>query len=256
VEKIRIALGVLRGIIHSMRRAFLAVLFMSLATTGVARVADDTIVASDSGQVDDLPLIEVPAVGKDSTCFAVVISGDGGWGTVERQLGNALARRGVPVVGMSAFKYFWKRRTPDEAGRDLERIIRHYMAVWKKDSTILIGNSRGADVLPFMVNRLSSDLLARVSVVALVVPQRTIDFQFHILDWFGSPARKTDLPVGPEVQKLRGVKVLCVYGDQESESLCRYLDPAAVTVICIKGGHHLDGNYEALAEIILSHGQK
>ena len=215
----------------------------------------DMVTATDAGPVIDLPLVEVPATGEDTTSLAVIISGDGGWASVDRQLGDALARRGVPVIGLNALKYFWKRRTPDEAGRDLERIVRHYMAVWKKDNAILIGYSRGADVLPFMANRLQSDLLAKVSVVALIGPERTVDFQFHLTDWLGNSTRKTDLPVGPEVQKLKGVKILCLYGDDESRSLCRDLDPAVVTVISRKGGHHFGGDYQDLVEIILSQGR-
>jgi type IV secretory pathway VirJ component len=215
----------------------------------------DTVLAPEAGPVVDLPLVEVPAVGKDTSCFAVIISGDGGWASIDRQLGNTLAARGVPVVGVNSLKYFWKRRTPDEAGKDLERILRHYMTLWKKDKAVLIGYSRGADVLPFMANRLPEDLLAKVSLVALIGPERTVDFQFHLTDWLGNPSRKTDLPVRPEVEKLKGMKILCVYGDDETQSLCHDLDPGLATIISKKGGHHLGGDYKGLAETILSEGR-
>ncbi len=204
------------------------------------------------GPVDDLPLVEVPTKGEETSDLAVIVSGDGGWASIDRQIGSALAGRGIRVVGVNSLKYFWKRRTPDEAGRDLERILRHYLTIWKKEKAILIGYSRGADVLPFMANRLPADLLSSVSLVALIGPERTIDFQFHLTDWLGNPSRKTDLAVGPEVAKLKGMKVLCLYGDDEMESLCRDLDPKAVTIIARKGGHHFGGDYQALAESIVA----
>ena len=42
--------------------------------------------------------------------FAVIISGDGGWASIDRQIGNDLADKGVQVVGLNALKYFWTRK--------------------------------------------------------------------------------------------------------------------------------------------------
>jgi len=201
--------------------------------------------------VKDLPLVEVSATGPPGDTLAVILSGDGGWASIDRDLGNTLAGQGVAVVGLNSLKYFWTRRTPEEATKDLERILRYYLAAWNKSKVLLIGYSRGADVLPFMANRLPRDILARVQMVALLGPSHAVDFQFHLTDWLGDSPAKTARPVLPEVEKLKGTKVLCFYGDEERDTLCKDLAPSLATVIRLKGGHHFDGDYQALAATIL-----
>jgi type IV secretory pathway VirJ component len=202
-------------------------------------------------ELHDLPLVEVPASGPEGDMMAVMISGDGGWASVDRQLSKQLADHGIPAVGLNALKYFWTRRTPDEASGDLERIIQYYMPRWKKKQVLLIGYSRGADVLPFMANRLPDSLLSNVQLICLIGAERSVDFQFHLSDFLGSPTHPSDLPTKPEVDKLRGRKVLCIRGDEENASLCEDLDTAAVDIVVMKGGHHMGGSYSAMADIIM-----
>ena len=108
--------------------------------------------------VNDLPLVEVPAKGPGKA-LAVMISGDGGWAGIDKDVSQALAAKGIPVVGWNSLQYFWTARKPDAAARDLERILRRYLAVWGKQEVLLIGYSFGADVLPFFASRLPADLL-------------------------------------------------------------------------------------------------
>lgn len=211
--------------------------------------------ASRPDALADLPLIEVPAPGPATNTLAVILSGDGGWATIDRELGNTLASRGVSVVGLNSLKYFWTPRTPDGAAKDLERILRYYLTAWKKDKAILIGYSRGADVLPFMANRLPQELLNHTSLVALLGPAHAVDFEFHLTDWFSSSTSSASRPVLPEVQKLGTMKILCVYGEEEADTLCKDLDPQRATIIRSKGGHHFEGDYNALAEAVLQEGK-
>ena len=206
-----------------------------------------------ASDVDGLPLVEVPARGEaaDDT-FAVVLSGDGGWASLDRDIGDALSAAGVPVAGFDSLQYFWKRRTPDEAGRDLERVLRHYLAAWKKERVLLAGYSLGADVLPFMASRLPKDLRNRVALYALLAPSPAASFEFHLTDWLGGAGRESDLPTLPEVRKLEGGKVLCLYGDDDKGSLCPQMDPAKVGVKMLKGGHHFGGDYKGIAAELLA----
>ena len=115
--------------------------------------------------------------------MAIIISGDGGWAGIDRDIAGALSRKGLDVVGLNSLQYFWTRRTPEETSRDLERILRHYLTQWKKEHVVLIGYSFGADVLPFMVSRLSPSMLDRVSLIVLMGLDEKIDFEFHLTDW-------------------------------------------------------------------------
>jgi type IV secretory pathway VirJ component len=198
--------------------------------------------------VHDLPLVELPAHGRSGE-LAVIVSGDGGWAGIDRKLGEAFVARGIPVVGLNSLQYFWHARTPDETGRDLARVLRHYLASWGGADVLLVGYSLGADVLPFMVSRLPPDLRARVSLVALLGAGRTASFEFHLTEWLGGA--KGDRPTAPEIARLRGLRVLCMYGTGEKDSVCPMLPPGAATVVPIEGGHHLGGAYSSLADTIL-----
>lgn len=204
--------------------------------------------------VHDLPLVEMPVQETQSDTLAVILSGDGGWVSIDRDIGQHLTERGIAVVGLNSLQYFWTRRTPDGASADLARILRHYLTAWRKEHVLLIGFSLGADVLPALANRLPSDLTAHVQTVALLGPATTVEFEFHVADWLGMGQRAAAQPVQPEVDKLKGQRILYVYGTDESDSLCRRLDPKAVTVMPLTGGHHFSGKYQVVVDAILQTG--
>ena len=203
-----------------------------------------------NGDVGDLPLVEVPAAATPTT-LAVIFSGDGGWASLDREVGDALAAAGIGVVGVNSLSYFWTKRTPDGAAADLARVLRHYRTAWHTTRVLLIGYSRGADVLPFLASRLPDDLRASVALVALLGPGRTTDFEFHLTDWLGGDDPEA-LPIGPEVARLAGLRVLCVQGADEDDSLCATLDATRARRFELPGGHHFGGDYRVIAERILS----
>ena len=203
--------------------------------------------------VSDLPLTEVLAKQPAGDLLAVVVSGDGGWAGIDREVANDLAAKGIPVVGLDSLRYFWSARTPDGAAADLQRIARHYLAVWRRRELLLIGYSLGADVLPFMANRLPPDLQSRIRLIALLGPSRTTSFEFHLTDWLGGSGGG-DRPVLPEVAKLRGKPLLCLYGEAEQDSLCTEIG-ALGKAIPFQGSHHFGGAYASLAERILQEAQ-
>jgi type IV secretory pathway VirJ component len=203
--------------------------------------------------VSDLPLIEVPARQPTGDLLAVIVSGDGGWAGIDREVANDLAAKGVPVVGLDSLQYFWRARTPDGAAADLQRIARHYLAAWRRRELLLVGYSLGADVLPFMASRLPADLQSRIRLIALLGPSRTTSFEFHLTDWLGGGGGG-DRPVLPEVAKLRGKPLLCLYGEAEKDSLCTEIG-ALGKAIPFQGSHHFGGAYASLAERILQEAQ-
>jgi type IV secretory pathway VirJ component len=214
-------------------------------------VADATTAhAAGTGTLHGLPLVEVPARQPGKT-FAVILSGDGGWASLDKSLAETLAGKHIPVVGLDSLHYFWTRRTPDEIGRALQDILRHYFAAWHMEKVLLIGYSRGADVLPFMASRLPPDLFARTSLIALLGAEHRVEFEFHVSDWL--PGNMKDAPnlVKPEVEKLAHDNLLCIYGEDEPAPLCPDLDPQLFKLRKLPGGHHFGGDYPALADLIL-----
>ncbi|HYM61323.1 MAG TPA: AcvB/VirJ family lysyl-phosphatidylglycerol hydrolase [Thermoanaerobaculia bacterium] len=198
-----------------------------------------------------LPIIEVPATQGTSDTLVVLVSGDGGWAAIDKAIAKALATKGMPVAGLNALQYFWTKRTPEQASRDLEIIVERYTERWKMSRVVFIGYSRGADVLPAMINRLPEATKARIRLIALLGPSPKVQFEFHMADWLRDPA--SGELVKPEVDKLRGQKILCLWGEDDKDSLCSGLAGEGISVVTLKGSHHFDGGYERLAGIILEH---
>src|SRR5579859_6066630 len=103
-------------------------------------------------QVPELPLVEMPP-SRSGSPLAIVVSGDGGWRALDRDIAKGLHKRGYAVVGLNSRTYFAKRRSPEEASHTLERIIDHFSRAWHTTDVVAVGYSRGAGVLPFMINR-------------------------------------------------------------------------------------------------------
>jgi type IV secretory pathway VirJ component len=158
----------------------------------------------------------------------------------------------MPVVGLLANEYFRTRRTPDDCGCALERLLRYYRIKFRKPNVVLIGYSRGADVLPFMASRLPAELRPNVKLIALLGLEPNIDFKYTPSWFFWHFKKEPQTPVKPELEKLRGQNILCVYGEKEKSSLCHQLEPGLAKILREPGGHHFAGKYHDIAEAIIA----
>jgi type IV secretory pathway VirJ component len=197
----------------------------------------------------DLPLTEVVSAGGDHPdTFGILLSGDGGWAGIDKALSARLARRGLPIVGIDSLRYFWTARTAESTAADLDRVIRRYQAAWKRRRVVLMGYSQGADVLPFILNRLPEATRASVvSAVALSL-STTATFEFHVSSWIGASG---DQPTLPEVQRLAHTRLVCVFGTSDHDALCPALSPDAYRIVALPGDHHFNGDYDRLTSIVL-----
>ena len=226
--------------------------FSSIASK--AEKEDAALKAKSNGKspsLSDLPLVEVPATGGHSNIMGIIITGDGGWGVTDRGIAQNLAATGIPVVGLNSLHYFWNRKNPEQTAEDLNRILQHYSTLWNRTEAVIIGYSFGADVLPFILNRLPGESLQKIKVIAFLGLSSTADFQFHLTDWLGSRRRSTAQMVRPEVEKLRGRKMLCFYGTDDDDALCGQLDQGLVKAIPIQGGHRFGRGYQPIVDAIL-----
>lgn len=203
--------------------------------------------------IADLPLIEVPPTGPKTDSLAVFITGDGGWAGIDKDIAGILAKNGIGVVGLDSLRYFWTRRTPEGGGADLARIMRYYLEAWNKQRVILIGFSLGADALPPMAANLPPELRHAVRQVTLLAPSKYVELEFHVSDWMHDEEAEQDIALLPEVRKLESVPLLCVYGQNEEQSLCLELRPDEATIKSLPGSHHFNGAYSKVATLILEH---
>jgi len=209
--------------------------------------------AAESG-LDGLGLVEVEATAPHRDLVAILLSGDGGWAEIDKQVAAGLAAQGVPVVGWSSLKYYWTPRTPEGAARDLARVIEHYRKAWtvpggKPPRLLLVGYSFGADVLPFLTTRLTPELRSDVARVALLGLSSEASFEFHVTDWLGLDAGHH--ATVPEVERLGSLPVLCLRGEDESDSACEAVRSPGLRVLTLPGGHHFGGDYGRIAHLIV-----
>ncbi|MBS9720652.1 virulence factor family protein [Tianweitania sp. BSSL-BM11] len=196
----------------------------------------------------DLPAVDLPS---DDTpkALAILVSGDGGWRDLDKTIGDYLSTQSIHVVGLDSLHYFWAKKNPNELSRDLAAIIN------EADPThdlpiMLIGYSFGADTIPFAYPLLPQDIQDRTKVLALMAPGQHTSFQVTVSGWLGIDDSGYDIV--PAIAKLPADRVICLYGEEEDDAACP--DPAlkAVTVVKTEGGHHFDGNYEAIAQRFLA----
>ena len=201
-----------------------------------------------AAQLAGLPLVEVPAAPGGDT-LAVFYSGDGGWAGIDRGLAQGFVKAGVPVVGYDSLRYFWTKRTPQQAADDLTAVIRHYQAAWGKKRVILAGYSFGADALPIIVQHLPADIRDQVRVVTLLGTDSTGELEFHPGDWLNASS-KDSYQIAPVLTALKGTPVVCIYGQQEHDDACPVF-PVQVRKIALPGDHHFNGDYDAVGRALV-----
>jgi type IV secretory pathway VirJ component len=206
--------------------------------------------AGDSG-VSDLPLIELPVAHAAADApLVIMLSGDGGWAGLDKGLAAELNARGLPVVGLSTLKYYWKARDADESARAIARVMRHYLSAWNRTRVLLVGYSFGANLLPFIVNRLPAELHERIVGLGMLGLDERTDFEIRVSGWLPG-AGGGDVPVRPEIAKLQGVRATCLYGKGEDDDPCPKLAGAAMNAVRVGSGHHFSGDYAALTTALV-----
>ena len=224
---------------------------LNAAFSSLANANPSSRIAPPPAELGDLPVVEVAAQqgSAPSDLFAIIMSGDGGWAGLDQDIAAALSAKGIPVVGLDSLRYYWTARTPQGLAADTDRMIRYYLSRFGKKRVLLIGYSQGADVLPFAVNRLPPATRAEVALAAVLGMSEHALFEFHVSSWISDD--NSGPATLPEVNRISGVPVLCVYGEDEHDSLCPKLDANKFAVVKVKGGHHFDGDYAGLAGHIL-----
>ena len=224
--------------------------YNALLATGAALPANQTVARAP--QVSDLPLVEVaPLNGGENSTFVILLTGDGGWAGLDREVAGAMAARGLPVIGWNSLRYYWKARSPAEAAADLARVIEHYSTTLARHDVLIVGYSFGADVLPFLVNRLPATLRERVRGIGLLGPSSGASFEVHVAEWLPGGGRDTYATL-PEMQTLPMIPLLCLHGRDETKSICNQVSTAQWRSVTVDGGHHFDGDYAAVAQRLLA----
>jgi len=199
----------------------------------------------------DLPLVEVPSTYGDRKHrrFAFLVSGDGGWTSMNQDLASALAQQGVSVIGLDSLRYFWNARSPIEFSNDLAQILSYYQAKWQTEDFLLLGYSFGGDVLPAVAARLPLSLSRATRAISLISPSEFASFEIKALEWLDLTVNRMN-PVRNEIAHLDERKLICFFGNQDKTALCPLLEGAA-KVIHFDVGHRMNDHAKDIANFLI-----
>jgi type IV secretory pathway VirJ component len=201
-------------------------------------------------RLDNLPLEELPT-DKPSDTIAIVYSGDGGWRDLDKTIAENFQKHGMPTVGIDSLRYFWSEKAPATVAKDLQLIIDTYTSRWKAQKVMLVGYSFGADILPETYNLLPAATRAKIRQISLLGFAAQGSFEISVAGWLGGDSGDSR-PALKQIERIDPKLIQCFYGKEEDDSACPKLDKTKVELIAIDGGHHFDGDYDALADKILA----
>ncbi|MCV9928708.1 virulence factor [Flavobacterium sp. LS1R49] len=200
----------------------------------------------------NLPLhVTNSAAGKISPYMVVFISGDGGWTDFDQQMATSFASKGAPVIGLDALKYFWQKKSPEQTTVDVARIIETYLEEWKKEKVILMGYSFGADVMPFVYNRLPEKFKKNISGVGLLSPSKDTDFEVHVSELFNIGDAPAGLSVPNEINKITDIHPICFFGKDEDDLPIEHISKESARIIYLDGGHHYTDSFIEVSKAMM-----
>ena len=226
-----------------------ALLLLLVMATACARVSRAQSLSTT--RADDLALTFVDPRGTPAKVTAVLLSGDGGWAELIKTLADGLAARGIAVVGVNSRALLSSPKTPEATTAAVVRAIEASRERTPGHTLLIVGYSRGADIAPFIANRLPRLLREQLAGVAMLGLATTASFEFHWTDLVKDTPRPTDLAIKPELERLRGTPMVCVFGSDEKSSGCRDAPDGLLRRDERQGGHHFDGDFAALVQDVM-----
>jgi len=186
---------------------------------------------------------------------AVYWSGDMGMALGNgRPIVRRLNALGVPVLVVTSPTLFATARDRGFVDSAVAASIRKALTVSGAQKVAVIGGSFGADIVGTGLGRLPPDLRAKVSSAVLLVPETEVYFHADPFRLAYSGPVSAD----PEhtVPLLRGLPLTCIYGTEETHSLCPQPFLRTARRVAIPDGHmmiwrHAD-SVQAVADAVLS----
>jgi type IV secretory pathway VirJ component len=174
--------------------------------------------------------------------IALMLSGDGGWFSFEKSIAEKLATYGITTIGIDTRKYFWTRKTPEETTIDMAALLSYYGKESGKTKFLLIGYSLGAELVPFVANRLPDVIKSNIVSVVMLSPEATTDFEIHLSNMLGMGNKRNTYDVIEEITRMKDIPALCIFGEGEKSSVPGLLKNTSVKIAIIPGDHHFKSN--------------
>ena len=192
--------------------------------------------AASFGENKELPL-KIKFNCENKTPLVFHITGDGGMVRFDLKMLREYQNNGFSCIGLSSLKYFMTGKTPEIIARDIIPVIDRYSKEWNKETIMLVGFSFGAEIIPFLYNRLPPEMRQKVKLVVLLTPAKTSQFRIRLRDMIGMDKKKEPYNVVDETAKIKSASVLAIYGTKEKPSLEQSVRHPNLKIELIKGGH-------------------
>ena len=182
--------------------------------------------------------------------FIFYISGDGGLNKFSNELCSSINQRGFEVAALDAKSYFWDKKTPEQTASDVSNFLLRKINYRKDQKIVLIGYSFGADVLPFILERLPETIQNKLILSILMASSGSTDMEIHLSDMFGS-GKKRSMDVLTELNKLNHEKILILNSSDEHGLDAKKITLKNYSLKTLPGGHHFDGDIDEITKTIL-----
>ncbi len=208
------------------------------------------LVTTVDAQKGALPVKEWTATGE--LPFVLYLSGDGGFNSFSTNLCAALSKAGYSTTAVNSRSYFWNQKTPNQTAQDVTAYLNQQLPGRKNQQLVLVGYSFGADVLPFIVNKLPESLKKNLISVILLAPSTSTDFEVHLSDLLGSGAKR-NMDVVAETNRMNLPKTTTIFGSDDTGFPVQEIKLKNYRNEVLPGGHHFEGNPDNVVKTMLKY---
>lgn len=178
------------------------------------------------------------------------ISGDGGFNKFSINLCDALNKEDYDVIALNARTYFNDKKTPEQTTIDITNFLSKKLIGRKNQQVVFIGYSFGADVLPFVLNRLPKNFEDKVKTSFFLASSGSTDFEIHWSDIFGGNTKRS-MDVASEINRLQNKKIVIMNGSDDRNLSKNKITLDKFTFVVLPGGHHFDGDIDEIVKEIV-----
>ena len=199
---------------------------------------------------ENFPIKEWAASSHDKPLI-FYLSGDGGLNKFSTALCETFYKKGYDVVALNSKSYFWTKKTPEQTTVDINNFLTNKLIGRKNQQVVLIGYSFGADVVPFILNRLPKNMNDKIIVSYLMASSGNTDFEIHWSDILGGSTKRS-MDVVTELNKLVNNKIVIITASDDKHLAANEIKLKRYTREILPGGHHFDGDTDEIVKVILN----
>lgn len=176
---------------------------------------------------------------------AIYLSGDVGPSLgLGSDVVSTLRANGYAVVTVNSAAYFNRRRDPAEITRLVSEALDSAAKLGGTGEVVAVGHSFGADMLHVALARMPAAARARVARVIYIAPSSDVEFAVSPLEMLGLTSAESKAI--DTARQVSFAPVACIYGKDDSQSLCPHLTWPGTLRLPLPGGHNLRFDGDAL----------